>query len=300
MAKNSEPKAKTTTVTTWFEIGIPAHAERVDLVTGALAELGVNGTEVREPRPGAAEVVFYVEAESAAAARKSAAALIARMPALENVDVEVHGSITSDVWTENWRQHFAPMRIGRNLTIVPPWEKAADSDRVTIVVNPGGAFGTGRHETTWLCLEALEDFVRSGMRVADVGCGSGILAIVAAKLGAASVVATDTDPAAVDATRENAEANAVDDRIETLLASTPPARAASFDVIVANIYSDTLVAISAELTALTAPRGIIVLSGIETTRSAEVEAAFVARGFALDEKRVRGEWAALVFGRSRA
>ena len=300
MAKNPEPKPKTTTVTTWFEIGIPAHAERVDLVTGALAELGVTGTEVREPRPGAAEVVFYVEAASAAAARKAAAALIARMPLLENADLEVRGGITSDVWTENWRQHFAPVRIGRNLTIVPPWENAADSDRVTIVVNPGGAFGTGRHETTWLCLEALEDFVRCGMRVADVGCGSGILAIAAAKLGATSVVATDTDPAAVDATRENAEANAVDDRIETLLASTPPAPTASFDVIVANIYSDTLVAISKDLATLTAARGIIVLSGIETTRSAEVEAAFVTHGFALDEKRVRGEWAALVFGRSRA
>jgi ribosomal protein L11 methyltransferase len=296
MAKNSEPKP----VTTWFEIGIPAHAERVDLVTGSLAALGVTGTEVREPRPGAAEVVFYVEAESVAAARKCAAALIAKIPALENVDVKVRGGITSDVWTENWRLHFAPMRIGRNLTIVPPWENAADSDRVTIVVNPGGAFGTGRHETTWLCLEALEDFVRPGMRVADVGCGSGILAIAAAKLGATSVVATDTDPAAVDATRENAEANAVADRVDTLLASTPPARAASFDVIVANIYSDTLVAISKDLATLAAPQGIIVLSGIETTRSAEVEAAFVARGFALDEKRVRGEWAALVFGRSRA
>jgi ribosomal protein L11 methyltransferase len=304
MAKNSQVrpdrKRKTPAVTTWFEIGIPAHAERVDLVTGALAELGVSGTEVREPRPGAAEVVFYVEAASAAQARKAADTLVSRLPALENLDVEVRAGVTSDVWTENWRQHFSPVRIGRNLTIVPPWENAVDANRVTIVVNPGGAFGTGRHETTWLCLEALEDFVRPGLRVADVGCGSGILAIAAAKLGATSVMATDTDPAAVDATRENAEANRVGDRIETLLASTPPASTAPFDVIVANIYSDTLVAISKDLATLTAPQGIIVLSGIETTRSAEVEAAFVACGFALDEKRVRGEWAALVFGRSRA
>jgi ribosomal protein L11 methyltransferase len=270
------------------------------LLTGALAELGITGTEIREPRPGAAEVVFYVEAVSASAAAASASALAALSPALAAAEMEVRGDVSSEVWTENWRSHFAPVRVGRRLTIVPPWEAEPDGDRVTIVINPGGAFGTGRHETTWLCLEALEDLVRLGMRVADIGTGSGILAIAAAKLGAQRVVAVDIDPAAIDATRENATANNVADRIDAAEASLPPAVDAAYDLVVANIYSDTLVALSGNLTAITAVEGVLVLSGIEATRSGELEAAFTQRGFALSEKRVRGEWAALVFGRSRA
>ena len=296
MTKNPQPRA----TTTWYEIAIPAHADRVDLVTGALATCGVPGTEVREPRPGAAEVVFYVESKCAAGARAMVRALATGLPALEGVDVEVRGAVTSDVWTENWRAHFAPVRVGRRLAIVPPWESTEDAGRVTIVLNPGGAFGTGRHDTTWLCLEALEGLVAPGARVADVGCGSGILAIAAAKLGAARVSASDVDPAAIDATRENAERNGVAERIDTTLGSLPKAEGQRFDVIVANIYSDTLVAISDELVALAAPEGTLVLSGIEAARSAEVEAAFIARGCALDDKRVRGEWAALVLRRSRA
>lgn len=293
-------KPRSTSPSTWFEVAIPAHAERVDLLTGALATLGITGTEVREPRPGAAEVVFYVEATSASAAAAAAKALVARSPMLAAAELEIRSEMSSDVWTENWRSHFAPVQVGRRLTIVPPWEAQPDGERVTIVINPGGAFGTGRHETTWLCLEALEDLVRPGMCVADVGSGSGILAVAAAKLGAARVFAADIDPAAVDATRENAAANGVDDRIDAAEASIPQTNGRACDLVVANIYSDTLVALSKELVALTATEGVLVLSGIEAARSAELETAFASCGFALAEKRVRGEWAALVFGRSRA
>ncbi len=292
-----KPQASTST---WFEIAVPTHEDRVDLVTGALAERGVAGTEVREPRPGAAEVVFHVEAASAEAARSAALELVAGVDALSGVDLEVRGSVTSQLWTENWRKHFVPLDIGRSLAIVPPWEAAEREGRTTIVVNPGGAFGTGQHETTWLCLEALEDFVRPGSRVADLGCGSGILAVAAAKLGAAFVLASVVDPAAIDVTRENAERNGVSERIETALASTPPKNRGRFDLVVANIYSDTLMAISEDVASITAADGIVVLSGVETTRSAELIAAFVARGFALEQNRARGDWSALVFNRTRA
>jgi len=286
--------------TLWFEVSIPTHADRVDLVTGVLADAGITGTEVREPRPSAAEIVIYIEAESQSAAESRAAEIAEGIPGIDLDDVEVRASVPSAVWTENWRTHFAPVAIGRRLMIVPPWETARDPARVTLVINPGAAFGTGRHETTSLCLEAIEDLMPNpGARVADVGCGSGILAIAAAKLGAAAVVANDIDPSAVAATRENAEANEVAARIEVSESGVPPG-GRLFDLVVANIYSDTLVALAEPLATCVASGGALVLSGIEAIRTKDVERAFQAQGLRLRNVRSRGEWAALVFERPTA
>jgi ribosomal protein L11 methyltransferase len=280
----------------WFEVSIPTHADRVDLVTGALAAAGITGSEIREPRAGAAEIVVYLDADSQESAAARAAEIANLLPGVDPADVEVRASVPETVWTENWRSHFAPVAIGRRLRIVPPWESAEDPERVTLVINPGGAFGTGRHETTALCLEAIEEHVFPGARVADVGCGSGVLGIAAAKLGASQVVASDMDPAAVEATRENAVANGVAAKITACESSAPP-RGQIFDVVVANIYSDTLVALAEPLAACVGPAGTLVLSGIEANRSAEVERAYLARGLQREDVRTRGEWAALVFRR---
>jgi ribosomal protein L11 methyltransferase len=292
----SDMGSKVAAPTPWFEVSIPTHVDRVDLVTGALAAAGIHGTEVREPRAGAAEIVIYVSAESREDAATRAAAIAARLPGIEPRDVEVRQSVPETVWTENWRSHFAPVSIGRRLRIVPPWESAGDPERVTLVINPGAAFGTGRHETTALCLEALEETVLPGTCVADVGCGSGVLAIAAAKLGAARVVASDIDPLAVAATRENAEANGVAARITVSESAVPPSGQV-FDVVVANIYSDTLVALAGPLAACVGPAGTLVLSGIEASRGAEVERAYLAQGLQRERFRTRGDWAALVFRR---
>jgi ribosomal protein L11 methyltransferase len=280
----------------WFEVSIPTHADRVDLVTGVLAEAGFPSSEIREPRAGAAEIVVYLDADSTAAAAARAAEIAALLPGIDPADVEVRASVPETVWTENWRSHFAPVAIGRRLRIVPPWESAEDPERVTLVINPGGAFGTGRHETTALCLEAIEEHVFPGARVADIGCGSGVLAIAAAKLGAAHVVASDIDPAAVEATRENAEANGVAAKITASESAAPP-NGQVFDVVVANIYSDTLVALADPMAACLGSAATMVLSGIEASRSAEVESAYLARGLLRKDIRTRGEWAALVFRR---
>jgi ribosomal protein L11 methyltransferase len=294
---DSDMGSKVAAPALWFEVSIPTHADRVDLVTGALAEAGITGSEVREPRAGAAEIVVYLDADSQEAAAARAAEIADLLPGIDPADVEVRASVPETVWTENWRSHFAPVSIGRRLRIVPPWESAEDPERVTLVINPGGAFGTGRHETTALCLEAIEEHVFPGARVADVGCGSGVLAIAAAKLGAAQVVASDMDPAAVEATRENAVANGVAAKITACESAAPP-RGQIFDVVVANIYSDTLVALAEPLAACVGPAGTLVLSGIEASRSAEVERAYLAQGMQRENVRTRGEWAALVFRRS--
>jgi ribosomal protein L11 methyltransferase len=281
----------------WFEISIPTHADRVDLVTGALAAVGITGSEVREPRAGAAEIVIYLSADSQVAALARAEEIAALLPGIAPDDVEVRASVPESVWTENWRSHFTPVAVGKRLRIIPPWDESCDPHRVTVVINPGAAFGTGRHETTALCLEAIEDIIVPGARVADVGCGSGVLAIAAAKLGAASVVASDIEAAAVEATRENATNNGVAERIRATVSDTPPSGQV-FDLVVANIYSDTLIAVAAPLAACLGPAGLLVLSGIEASRSVEVERAYLAQGLQRRNIRTRGEWAALVFSRA--
>jgi ribosomal protein L11 methyltransferase len=287
----------------WFEVSIPTHADRVDIVTAALAGLGITGSEVREPGPAAAEIVVYVEAEDPAAARAEADRIAAHIGSTDPGDLMVTAAVPTEVWTENWRRHFVPVRIGKRLLVVPPWETLREPGRLALVINPGSAFGTGQHETTALCLAAIDEFVAPGDRVADVGCGSGILAIAAAKLGATRVYATDIEIAAIEATRENAEANGVAGVVEaTLTTPTAPCLPAAeeFDLVVANIYSDSLVALSAELSRHVAPGGHIVLSGIEAERAKIVEIAFSACGLSMVETRVEGAWAALVFGRRAA
>jgi ribosomal protein L11 methyltransferase len=287
----------------WFEIVVPTHSERLDLLTAALAEAGYPATEVREPTPAMAEIIVYVEAAGLEAARVEAArvAAAARLP--DPGDVVVRPSLGVEVWTENWRHHFRPVRVGRRWLIVPPWEADALPDTIVLVINPGAAFGTGQHETTALCLAALEDLVKPGMRVADIGSGSGILAIAAAKLGAARVLATDIETAAIQAIHENAVANGVADRIdavEVTAAGPCVPNDETYDVIVANIYADTLAARAGEIAGHLAPGGHLVLSGIEAARTAVVESAFECLGFGPATRCTQGEWVALVFARATA
>lgn len=287
----------------WFEIAIPTHADRLDVVTATLAAAGFTATEVREPAPASAEVIVYVEARDEAAARAAAAELAAALGLAGTEDLHVRPSVGSEVWTENWRQHFRPVRIGERWLVVPPWEGTSEPGRTTLVVNPGAAFGTGQHETTALCLVELQALARPGARVADIGCGSGILAIAAAKMGAARVLATDIEAAAVEATMENARTNGVADRIEAVLvdaAGPCVPNEEAYDLIVANIYADTLAARASEITARLAPGGTLVLSGIEAARTDVVETAFERLGLGPAKRHVQGEWAALVFARATA
>jgi len=210
----------------WFEIAIPVPSGLVDEASALLDVAGFGGVEVREHERGT-DVVVVVDAEddsvddskhctaehgatwpeglraSIAAARDAVAILGCGEPRIAELD--------SNVWTENWKRHFARRTFAGVIEVRPPWESAppADSRLLSIVINPGMAFGTGLHETTAGCLELLVEQMKPGMRVADVGCGSGILAIAAARLGASHVLATDVDPLAVDATRENIDANDV-------------------------------------------------------------------------------------------
>jgi ribosomal protein L11 methyltransferase len=199
--------------------------------------------------------------------------------------------VEEDDWANAWKKYFKPMRIGRGIVVLPPWE-APDlrPDDISIVIDPGMAFGTGSHATTQLCLQALEDAVAPGAIVADIGTGSGILAIAAAKLGASSVYAMDIDPQAVRIAGQNATVNST-----VLELSEELPRGRVFNVVVANIIADTLIELSTVLTSLLAPAGILIASGIINHRALDVELAFRESGLSEAVGKTRDEWVVQIY-----
>ena len=280
----------------WFEITLELAARDVDAATGLLALAGSTGCEICEVGDELAHVRVHVSCDSHDAARTHASTLVsalARFPArvltIEELDERV--------WREDWRRHFKRTPVGQRLEIVPPWcEQVAGGDRIAIVINPGLAFGTGQHETTRGCLELMEPLARPGVSFLDLGCGSGILAIAAAKLGAARVVAVDNDPDAIEAVRENTVLNGVKDLVEARLSDGPPS-GETFDVAVANILAETLAQMATLLTSCVKRSGHLVLSGIESERSPLVEDAFNAEGWRPAQVIERSGWVSLALAR---
>jgi ribosomal protein L11 methyltransferase len=176
-------------------------------------------------------------------------------------------------WVRLTQAQFEPIPIGERLLITPSWHERRDDGRIAIVLDPGLAFGTGSHPTTRLCLEWLERHLEPGARVIDYGCGSGILAIAAARLGAGSVVGIDIDPQALVSTGDNARANGVQVEVR---ASTDP-RPEPADVVVANILSSPLKVLAPVLADLVRPGGALVLSGVLARQVDEVSAAYAER-----------------------
>ena len=193
-------------------------------------------------------------------------------------------------WLAEFKRGLAPVTVGR-FTIVPSWLPLPEDAAVTIVLDPGMAFGTGHHETTRLCLRELEDSAVEGARVLDVGTGSGILAIAAALLGAREVVAVDTDPLAVAAAADNAAVNGV--AIDVRAGSLEAAGEVPFDVVLANLVTDTLLQIAGELAQRVAHGGRVVVSGISRERADEVVAALRDAGLARARTIEDGDWAAV-------
>lgn len=189
-------------------------------------------------------------------------------------DLPVQGrweEVTDQDWQETWKAGLAPVTVG-GITVTPPWLPVEGA----IVIEPGQAFGTGHHETTTACLAAMQALDLAGLRVADIGTGTGVLAIAAATLGAARVAAVDTDPLAVAAARANAAANAAD--VTVRLGSADLLETGAFDVVVANLDTATLRAVAEDLVALLAPGGTLVVSGISLERTAEAVTALAAAG----------------------
>lgn len=200
-------------------------------------------------------------------------------------------TISSSDWENEWRKYYAPIELGK-ITIVPAWQKAPEDGSIPVYIEPGMAFGTGNHETTSMCVELMQRLNLDGKEVLDMGCGSGILGIAAAKLGAGRVVLSDIDEQAVKASKENATLNGVAGVCEIVAGDLNCGKVRA-DVVIANITADILLRLKNQLDSALKDGGYMIISGIIHTRLAEVVSGY-SDGFEIVEEKKNGEWNALL------
>lgn len=278
----------------WTEIVIEVARDNAEALSDALIEAGALSVSVEDADEGTAQeqplfgepgmepkeaawehsrvvALTDVDADQAAIVAEAAAAIgLAAAPAFTTRKVE------DEDWVRLTQSQFEPIHIGKNIWVVPSWHEAPDADALILELDPGLAFGTGSHPTTKLCMEWLEAHPAPGQSVLDYGCGSGILAMVARKLGATQVAGVDIDPQAIESARDNAQRNQVED-IEFFVpeAFAQSAHAeARFDIVVANILSSPLKLMAPMLSGRVADGGALVLSGVLARQAEEVAAAY--------------------------
>lgn len=321
----------------WTQVSIATTSEGVEAVTGRLYLLGVTGTEiedgpemeqflqentrywdyvddaVRRKLSGGTRVKFYIGAtpegnELLAAARASMRELRAMDPAGRYGRLEVRLSgVSEEDWANGWKKYFKPLAVGEKVLICPAWETVPPeaAGRTVFSVDPGMTFGTGTHESTRLCIRAEEECLRPGADVLDIGCGSGILSIIALELGAGSALALDIDPNSRHIAHQNAALNGVDDSRYTVLSGDILAdsglrervQAKRYGLVLANIVADVILALAPMVPGLLTPDGTFVCSGIIDERGDEVAQGLARCGLTVQERRQENGWVCLTAGR---
>lgn len=287
---------------TWLQLRIYTDRASVDALETALLTAGAVSVTLEDNadqailEPGVGETPLWQEirvtglfpagTDTDLTTARAAAAYGAELPAhrweiLEDKD-----------WEREWMQHYQPIRCGKRLWVCPSWLTPPQSDAVNLLLDPGLAFGTGTHPTTFLCLEWLDGLELDGKTVVDYGCGSGILGIAALLLGAKRVIAVDNDPQALLATRDNGSRNGIDSqRLITCLPNNIPAIQA--DVMVANILAAPLIALANTIANLTGNNGQLCLAGLIKPQTSEVVAAYAGQ-FDFGPSTQQEEWVRLI------
>ena len=269
-----------------LRLAVRVAAAQAELVLAELLELAPDGVEERELEDGAIEYAVYGAPGDLPALPDLTAAAGDALIAVTTTEV-------ADDWDRRWREFHRPLVLGRRLTVRPPWEPPGTTS-IDVVIDPAQAFGTGAHHTTRLCLELLLELPDRGELV-DLGCGSGVLAIVAARLGFAPVRALDFDPLSVQATRENTARNAVEIEVARHdLRTDPPATG---DTVAANLLAPLLTVWARRLTEDGAAPRRVIASGILAHEADAVAGEFEPLGLREIDRRLGGEWAALLLAR---
>ncbi len=282
----------------WWNLSLHCGRDRLEATEDLLLELGAQAIDIRdagdeplfEPLPGQqplwSESVITGLFDHGTDIEALQDRLARQLPAEQLASLQIR-ELADQIWERAHLTHYRPLRFGNKLWIVPSWHQPPDPDACNILLDPGIAFGTGSHPTTALCLEYLDAHPPRGHSVIDYGCGSGILAIAAHRLGATSITAIDIDPQALEATRQNAERNGIDPdrwRIGLPDADLPPA-----DWLIANILSGPLVELEERFHQLVRPGGRLLLSGILPQQADSVATAY-APHFELDAVTIDRDW----------
>lgn len=311
----------------WNKFRLKTTTEAEEIVTSMLMDLGIQGVEIEDKIPltakdkeqmfvdilpvteaddGIAYLSFYLDEEEDKEAMLAKVREGLQETALfANVgEGTIEESQTEDVdWVNNWKQYFHQFTVD-DVLIIPSWEdvKPEDEDKMIIHIDPGTAFGTGMHETTQLCIRAIKKYVHEGDKVLDVGCGSGILGMLALKFGAGYSVGTDLDPCAIDATHENMEVNGISkDQYEVMIGNIiddkevqDAAGYEEYDIVAANILADVLVPLTPVVIGQMKKGGIYITSGIIEEKEQVVVDAVEAAGLTVLEVNHQGEWVSVV------
>ncbi|MFN0072288.1 MAG: 50S ribosomal protein L11 methyltransferase [Chloroflexota bacterium] len=301
-----------TVETEWLEIVVEAEREAVESVSELFARLGTgvaihepvqssrDGEEVTIDPAATVRVVTHIPLDATTEQRRLAIEDgLWHLAQLRQVRTPTVQTVSDRDWADAWKRYFSVHRIGQRVVIVPSWRRYKSlPDDVIIRLDPGMAFGTGLHPTTRLCTEALETTIKGGESVLDLGCGSGILSIAAAKLGVASVVGVDIETIAAQVANENARRNRVARVVKTVEGTLDTVRdRAPFDLVVANISFRVLSVLPAELHSVTKPRGRAILSGVLEDRADELIELWEHAGWRCLDRKHEADWAAIQFSR---
>jgi ribosomal protein L11 methyltransferase len=288
----------------WLEVSVTAENEAAEAVAEVLSRYAYRGVII-EAGPegwnvGPVVVRAYLPVdEQLRVNKRRVEEALGHLNQISPVSPPLFRSVAEEDWAESWKQRLTVLHIGQRIIIRPSWlDYTPVSEDVVIRLDPGMAFGTGLHPTTQMCLVALEEAVRPGMRVLDIGTGSGILAIAAVKLGAAHVLAVDNDPVAVKVAKGNVVANGVQDSVKVMQGSLAGV-SDSYDLVVVNILAKIIVDMMREgLAKQLCPGGEFVAAGIIADQAPEVVEALEQNGLALIEQRQTGDWVCLIAGKA--
>ena len=318
----------------WIQVKITTVNEGIEPLCGALYEMGISGLEISDSedfkeflennrkywdyvdeeleRLKTADSCITLYLSRDADGMDTLSAIRRRLAELKesedgaglgSLDLHIE-NVKDEDWSENWKQYFKPLEIGEKVLIVPEWERenVHDTERTQFIINPGMSFGTGSHQSTRMCIEEIEKNIKGGDTVLDLGCGSGILSVIALLLGASDATAVDIDPMAVEVAYSNLALNGLPKEIYHGYAGDITADKAlyaelkkrKYDIVLANIVADVIISLSSFVKDFMKDTSVFICSGIIIDRKDEVIDALKDAGLYVSEVREMGEWAAAV------